>query len=253
MTDERVLLAARRRALLERMKAAAKDFGGHDPVRRVHLVVSIDRLLQRLLATTHWGSWVVKGGYATQLRHPQEARFIEDVDLRIDADIGQALVRFKVDVSSRDAVVGELERHQSDPIVERLGLARATFPVYPVAQQFAEKLHTYTLPREGENTRAKDLADMVWLTTRHAFLSGALIDAGMATFSRRDEQDWPPALTPPPGAWARQYVALRRQMDLEPPMPRDAHEALVRFLATVLSGDRSLVWDPDGRAWEPSA
>jgi predicted nucleotidyltransferase component of viral defense system len=48
-------------------------------------------------------------------------------------------------------------------VVERLGFEPAWFPVYPVAQQFAEKLHAYTLPRDVENTRAKDLADMVWL------------------------------------------------------------------------------------------
>jgi hypothetical protein len=66
--------------------------------------------------------------------------------------VGQELVRFKVDVSSRDAVVGALEVHRSDPIVERFGLARATFPVYPIAQQFAEKIHAYTRPRDVEST-----------------------------------------------------------------------------------------------------
>ena len=138
------------------------------PVRRIHLVVAIDRLLARLLDAAPRGSWVVKGGYANQLRRPDEARFTEDLDLRIEATIeeatgllaagfaidlgdafgyeaaaapgpllgppggglrfvvvvrvaGSILTQFKVDVSAADVIVGDLEAHLSDPIVERLG------------------------------------------------------------------------------------------------------------------------------------
>ncbi len=134
--------------------------------------------------------------------------------------VGQELVRFKVDVSSQDAVVGALEKHRSDPIVERVGLARATFPVYPIAQQFAEKIHAYTRPRDAENTRAKDLADMVWFTMRHTFRSQALIEAGLATFGRRGEHAWPPIPAPRPGPAstppsAARWISTRRR----PTMP----------------------------------
>jgi predicted nucleotidyltransferase component of viral defense system len=300
LTEERARLIGQRSALLAKMRAIAKDVQGDDPTRRVHLIVSIDRFLQRLLATSGWGTWVLKGGYANHLRHPEEARFTQDVDLRIDADIesatdmvstaarldlgdpfsfelaappralvgpqggglrhvmvarliGQELVRFKVDVSSQDAVVGTLEKHRSDPIVERLGLVRATFPVYPIAQQFAEKIHAYTRPRDVENTRAKDLADMVWFTTRHTFRSQTLIEAGLATFDRRGEHPWPPIPAAPPAAWARQYAALRREMDLEPPTAADAYEALMTFLAPVLAGDRTQRWSPKTRTWSKAA
>lgn len=300
MTEERAQLIGQRSALLAKMRAIAKDVRGDAPTRRVHLIVSIDRLLQRLLATTEWGTWVLKGGYANQIRHPDGARFTEDVDLNIDADIeratdmvasaaaldlddpfsfeiaaplrllvgppggglryvvvtrlvGQELVRFKVDVSSQDAVVGALEKHRSDPIVERLGLARATFPVYPIAQQFAVKIHAYTRPRDAENTRAKDLADMVWFTTRHTFRSKALIEAGLATFGRRGEHPWPPIPASPPAAWARQYAALCREMDLDPTTADDAYEVLMTFLAPVLAGDRTQRWSPTTCTWSKAA
>ena len=300
MTEERARLIGQRTALLAKMRAVANDVRGDAPTRRVHLIVSIDRFLQRLLATTEWGTWVLKGGYANQLRHPDGARFTEDVDLKIDADIesatdmvstaarldlgdpfsfelatpprplvgppggglryvltarliGQELVRFKVDVSSQDAVVGNLEKHRSDPIVERLGLGRATFPVYPIAQQFVEKIHAYTRSRDVENTRAKDLADMVWFTTLHAFRSQALIQAGLVTFGRRGEHPWPPIPIAPPSAWARQYAAFRREMDLEPPTTDDAYEALMTFLAPVLAGDRTQRWSPKTRTWSKAA
>ncbi len=90
MTDPRVAELGRRQALLARMRDVAREATGDEPVRRVHLTIAIDRFLVRLLATTPWGTWVLKGGYANQLRHPGEARFTEDVDLRIDAGIDAA-------------------------------------------------------------------------------------------------------------------------------------------------------------------
>ena len=150
-------------------------------------MVAIDRLLARLLAAAP-GRWVVKGGYANQLRRPNDARFTEDLDLKIDAAIetapellasgfatdladdfsyevalspaplegprggglrfvviarlaGTELVRFKVDVSAADVVVGEFESYYSDPVLERLGFRRSRFPVNPINQHVAEKLH----------------------------------------------------------------------------------------------------------------
>lgn len=164
---------------------------------------------------------------------------------------GQELVRFKVDVSAHDAIVGRLEEHPSDPIVQLVGYARATFPVYPVAQQVAEKLHAYTVPRDVENTRAKDLVDMIWLASMSAFESGALIDAAVATFDRRARHPWPPRLAPPPAAWARQYAVLRRELALDPPTAAAAHAWLVAFLAPVLAETRGLTWDAQAGAWHP--
>jgi len=48
---------------------------------------------------------------------------------------GTELVRFKVDVSAADVVVGELEAYLSDPVLERLGFERARFPVFPISMK----------------------------------------------------------------------------------------------------------------------
>jgi len=53
------------------MGNAARDAGV--VARRIHLVVVIDRLLTRLL-TGAPGRWVVKGGYANQLRRADDGR-----------------------------------------------------------------------------------------------------------------------------------------------------------------------------------
>lgn len=279
-----------------RMNSEAKR--GGVPVRRIHLVVAIDRFLARLLAAVPAGSWVIKGGYANQLRRPDHARFTEDLDLKIEAAIeeapallaagfatdlgddfsyetstgaaplrgppggglrfvvvvrlaGEQLVQFKVDVSAADVVVGELEEHLSDPVVEHLGFDRHRYPVYPIAQHVAEKLHALTLPRDVENTRARDLVDLTWFAQNFTFRSKDLIDACEATFKRRATHDWPPTIPVPPPDWQRPYERWRAELDLSDATPESAAAAVAAFLAPVFAGTRVKRWEPDTRRWTP--
>ncbi len=263
--------------------------------RRIHLVVAIDRLLTRLL-TGAPGRWVVKGGYANQLRRPDDARFTEDLDLRIDAAIetapellasgfgvdladdfgyevataptplegppggglrfvvvarlaGTELVRFKVDVSAADVVVRELESYLSDPVLERLGFERARFPVYPINQHVAEKLHALTLPRDVENTRARDLVDLAWFIRHFTFRSEPLARACVTTFERRATHPWPPTIDVPPESWARPYAAWRAELDLAEPTPAAAASSVRRFLEPIYFGLAEMSWDPATQEW----
>jgi hypothetical protein len=263
--------------------------------RRIHLVVAIDRLLVRLLQAAP-GQWVVKGGYANQLRRPVDARFTEDLDLRIDAAIetapelfasgfavdlgddfsyevasspapldgppggglrfvvvarlgGTELVRFKVDVSAADVVVGDVESYLSDPVLERLGFRPSRFPVYPVNQHLAEKLHALTLPRAVENTRARDLVDLLWFVNHFTFRSDTLAIACIATFERRATHAWPPVIDVPPDSWSRPYQVWRAELDLAERNPAAAASTLRSFLEPVYLGVASLAWNPAAQEW----
>lgn len=276
------------------MANAARDAGVVP--RRIHLVVAIDRLLERLL-TAAPGRWVVKGGYANQLRRPDDARFTEDLDLKIDAAIetapellasgfavdlgddfsyevatapapldgppggglrfvvvarlaGTVLVPFKVDVSAADVVVGDFESYFSDPVVERLGLRRSRFPVYPVDQHFAEKLHALTLPRDVENTRARDLVDLAWFIRHFTFRSEALAIACIATFERRATHSWPPVIGVPPESWTRPYAVWRAELDLAEPTPAATASTVRRFLEPVYFGIAGMSWEPASQEWK---
>lgn len=294
--DRTLLVGSPRARLLTRMKREARAAGFGD-VRRVHLIVSIDRLLVRLSRTATSGSWVVKGGFANQLRRPTEARFTEDIDLRIDSAIdtapellaqafadpvedlfsfeaasapvaiqgppggglrfvvvarvaGAELVRFKVDVSALDVVVGDFEEHLSDPIMERLGYERSRFPVYPIAQHVAEKLQALTLPRGSQqNTRSRDLVDLVWFAERFGASSSALIDAATATFARRAVHAWPPTIEPAPGAWSTPYTRYVKEMGLRATNTSAGIETVRKWLRPVLVEERDLAWDPDLASW----
>ena len=163
---------------------------------------------------------------------------------------GARFVRFGVDVNSFDAVVGEPERHPSDPLLACLGFPTSEFPVYPLAQQFAEKLHAFTRPRDQENTRVKDLADLVWYIERYGFASAKIIEAGEETFARRGEHPWPPSIPDVPNSWARPYGAYRAEMRLGPATAAAARADLARFVAPVLADDRQK-WSAPGGAWSP--
>jgi hypothetical protein len=66
-------------------------------------------------------------------------------------------------------------------------------------QQFAEKLHAYTLPRSNMNTRVKDLVDMVLLFESGKLNALATAEAFKLTFERRSTHEIPlslPALRP---------------------------------------------------------
>jgi predicted nucleotidyltransferase component of viral defense system len=285
--------AGRRASLIVRMSNAAREAGV--VARRIHLVVAIDRLLVRLLQAAP-GQWVVKGGYANQLRRPVDARFTEDLDLRIDAAIetapelfasgfavdlgddfsyevasspapldgppggglrfvvvarlgGTELVRFKVDVSAADVVVGDVESYLSDPVLERLGFRPSRFPVYPVNQHLAEKLHALTLPRAVENTRARDLVDLLWFVNHFTFRSDTLAIACIATFERRATHAWPPVIDVPPDSWSRPYQVWRAELDLAERNPAAAASTLRSFLEPVYLGVASLAWNPAAQEW----
>ena len=95
--------------------------------------------------------------------------------------------------------------------VQFAGIPSARIPLIPREQQFAEKIHAYTLPREGTpNSRTRDLIDLV-----------LLIDAGLAdkdhiktalheTFKRRKTHKVPSALESPSAAWEAPYAALAK-------------------------------------------
>jgi hypothetical protein len=95
------------------------------------------------------------------------------------------------------------------------GIAPPSFPIISAEQQFAEKLHAYTLPRgERTNTRTKDLIDMVLLIRGGKLERAKTAAAVHATFTRRATHEVPGKLDSPPGEWALVFDALARECGL---------------------------------------
>ncbi|MGN6362755.1 MAG: nucleotidyl transferase AbiEii/AbiGii toxin family protein [Thermomicrobiales bacterium] len=136
-------------------------------------------------------------------------------------------------------------------------IARLTIPTLPLERHVAEKLHAYTRDygNDRQNTRAKDLVDLVLIEAMCAFKADSLRAALEATFAARGLQPLPAALPPVPGAWEAPYRILAREVDL-PPDVADGVRAVAAFLDPVLAeqiGERAR-WNPAAGRWEmPSA
>ncbi len=120
----------------------------------------------------------------------------------------RTFVRFHLDVGAGDVVLGPFDITHAHDWLEFAGIPGAEFPTISREQHFAEKLHSYTLPREMPNSRARDLIDMLLLIGSGKMDRAKVRLALDATFKRRKTHPLPASLTRPPAAWAAPFMAL---------------------------------------------
>jgi hypothetical protein len=240
------------------------------PIERIRKQISFDRLLARLFSKKP-SLWLLKGGYAMQLRI-LNARATKDVDLAMrefkippGADVGLELLayiqeqlkqsqipdffefvisgpildldappyggarflvearidnrtfeKFHLDIGIGDVWMDSLEQLASPSWLEFAGIAAETFPAIAKEQQFAEKIHAYTVPRPdgSTNTRVKDLVDMVLLISSGNLSPSKLITAIDATYKRRATHEFRVDLMPPPDSWVGPYAKLAAECEI---------------------------------------
>ena len=126
---------------------------------------------------------------------------------------GRSFVKFHVDVSVGDVLVDPLQKVRC---ADWLAFANVASPLVTVTsreQQFAEKLHAYTLPRSTPNSRVRDLVDLV-LLAKSNLDRGLLGNAITATFERRGTHPFPGELASPDAGWTVPFSAHARQCNL---------------------------------------
>lgn len=126
-----------RQALEERLQAIAKK--ENVDLERLRREVAFDRLLARLFSQK--SHWLLKGGYAMEL-WIKNARMSKDIDLAFQGSGG---------------ILGALQEGA------RIDLGDYFSFIIGEALEDAEKLHAYTRPRKKQNSRVRDLVDMVLL------------------------------------------------------------------------------------------
>ena len=127
------------------------------------------------------------------------------VESRLD---GRTFVKFHLDVGIGDVILEPVEM-----MVTRDWLGFAEIPSPSVAmiareQQFAEKVHAFTVPRLSPNSRVRDLVDMYLLITSGSLNAAACTEALRRTFERRGTHEVPKELALPPADWDRPFQAL---------------------------------------------
>jgi hypothetical protein len=254
-----------RRALEERLKRASLT-DQIDP-NRLRRQVSFDRLLARLFREEP-APWVLKGGYALELRF-KAARSTVDIDLTVQrvettaaggdtnqvirpmlqsaADISlgdwfefavgpasmdlaavpyggarypvearmdeRIFARFHVDAAVGDVVMRPLETIVCRDWLGFAGIESSRVLMIAREQQFAEKIHAYTLPRNAANSRVKDLVDLALLIGSGGLDKQRILEALRLTFERRGTHDLA-SLLPPPADWQIPFQALAEECGL---------------------------------------
>lgn len=149
---------------------------------------------------------------------------------------GKLFVRFQLDVGC-DAIVSNIETLQGKDWLGFCGITPPLLKMISAEQQFAEKLHAYTLPRaDRKNTRVKDLIDMVLL--------GKMRQLDLVKLKRNLEQVFkvrkvhmiPSQLVPPPSEWERPYLELAKECSL-PLSMHDAFSEVANIFEKILSSN----------------
>ena len=134
------------------------------------------------------------------------------VEARLDS---RTFATFHLDVGIGDANVAEPEWLTGSDLLGFAGISPARVAALAREQQFAEKLHAYTLPRgERTNTRVKDLVDLALLIDLGLPDTETLKRAIHATFARRVTHAEPADLEPPPEAWRAAFAQLAAEVAL---------------------------------------
>lgn len=147
---------------------------------------------------------------------------------------GRRFANFHVDVSAGDVLREPFEILEGQDWLGFAGIAKATLPAISREEQFAEKMHAYTLPRTGRpNTRVKDLVDMILLSDSGTMDLKRLAENIKATFRRRGTHEVPKTLPPPQEAWAGPFGVLAAECGLNQNMV-EHHQRLADFLVGIL-------------------
>lgn len=148
----------------------------------------------------------VVGEPSLELNQAPEGGSRFPVDARLD---GRTFVRFHVDLGVGDEVIEPLDRIVGEDWLGFAGIPTIAVPTLSTEQHWAEKIHAYTLPRDGAtNSRVKDLVDLVLLIERQSLSPTRINVAVAATFARRGTHAVPTDLPPPPNVWEKPFMAL---------------------------------------------
>jgi len=144
------------------------------------------------------------------------ARISVPLRCSVDAELGGRLFEsFHVDLGCDEARIGDVARIPVTSLLEFAGLPPVEFPCIPLGQHLAEKVHALVRPRSGrDNSRVKDLVDIVLIAETSSVDSSELAAALVCTFESDGQCQMPEGLPVPPRAWEAQYRLLAKDLGM---------------------------------------
>jgi hypothetical protein len=155
---------------------------------------------------------------------------------------GRLFVAFHVDVAVGDVLLEPLRVTTGEDWFGFAGIEASPLTTTSLEQQFAEKLHAYTMPRAGmrDNSRVKDLIDMILLLETGQLEPEGVTAAVLATFSHRDTHPIPERLPDPPVSWRKPYATMAATCHIDTSIDAAANHIrdYYRRLVTVIAATR---------------
>ena len=129
---------------------------------------------------------------------------------------GRIFAKFHLDVGIGDVVMRPLETVATNDWLAFAGVEPSSVQLIAREQQFAEKIHAYTLPRSTPNSRVKDLVDLALLIGEGKLDHERCAEALRLTFERRDTHHIPTTLDAPPHDWQIPFESFAKECGLAP-------------------------------------
>ena len=149
---------------------------------------------------------------------------------------GRRFVDFNLDVGVDNTLIEPLEVVKGEDWLGFAGIHTKGIPVLSIEQHFAEKIHAYTLPRDGQiNSRVKDLIDMILLIRTQRIKGEKLKIAIEQTFKHRKSHKLPDKLSAPPNEWEIPFSILAKNCSLSI-TSEDAFKEVTAFMEEEIIG-----------------
>jgi hypothetical protein len=148
---------------------------------------------------------------------------------------GRIFARFHLDAGVGDVVIQPLETVACYDWLGFAGIEKPRVRMISREQQFAEKIHAYTLPRSSANSRVKDLVDLALLIGDNQLDQRETFNALRLTFERRNTHAFPTTLNAPPEDWQTPFEALAEECGLQTKIAA-VFDSVRKFADNVLAG-----------------
>lgn len=145
----------------------------------------------------------------------------------------RTFAKFHLDVSSGDVLCEPYAQLKGRDWLAFAGIHATAFPAISPEEQFAEKLHAYTMPRTHPNSRVKDLIDMRLLMDKGGLDHQLLAASIHATFKRRKTHPVPKALPVPPSDWSKPFAEMAKECGIKEDVTSHI-AAMQTFIQTIL-------------------
>ncbi len=137
--------------------------------------------------------------------------------------------KFNVDVSISEDFVSNPMWEKGNDILSFADIEPAKILIISTEKQFAEKIHAYTNPLLINNSRTRDLVDLI-IYIDQGFKNKELLKKEISlTFKIRDTHEVPKIILEPPQEWEKPYYNLANKWGASKVSLKEAHKHLSNF------------------------